>query len=128
MDEELRDSIKNVMPLKQDFQLYTSVQPGIFDFDAWIRPKQKGTLFLKAFEVTAEDQLSSERLREQSEVKVDLIIDSLVVFRTEKSFTIYEGDWGEPYAARFELWFKPENNKQEVRLLEKVFKIESWQR
>lgn len=37
-------------------------------------------------------------------------------------------DWGKPYAARFEVWFKPDSGKAERRLAERIFRIEGWQR
>jgi hypothetical protein len=40
--------------------------------------------------------------------------------------TIYEGDWGKPYAARFEVWFKPDNGGNEQKLFQKNYKIEGW--
>ena len=41
---------------------------------------------------------------------------------------ISEGDWDKPYAARFEVWFKPDSDETERKLAERVFKIEGWQR
>ena len=62
--------------------------------------------------------------------------DTLAMFQMDKGnsdlgrpFTIYEGHWGKPYAARFELWFVSDNSGgQEKKLLEKNYKIEGWQR
>jgi hypothetical protein len=50
------------------------------------------------------------------------------LFFSNAFFTIYEGDWGKPYAARFEVWFIPDSGAPEWKLLERVFKIEGWQR
>jgi hypothetical protein len=58
---------------------------------------------------------------------VDNPTDTLSRFNTEESFTIYEGDWGNPYAARFEVWYRP-NKGEERKLKSKNFKIEGWQR
>ena len=49
-------------------------------------------------------------------------------FGAKAGFTIYEGDWGKPYAARFEVWFEPDSGKDQRKLAERVFKIEGWQR
>jgi hypothetical protein len=49
-------------------------------------------------------------------------------FGAKAGFTIYEGDWGKPYAARFEVWFKPDAGGAERKLAERTFKIEGWQR
>ena len=50
------------------------------------------------------------------------------LFFSNTHFTIYEGDWGKPYAARFEVWFTSESGDSDRKLMEKVFKIEGWQR
>jgi hypothetical protein len=49
-------------------------------------------------------------------------------FGAKSGFTIYEGDWGKPYAARFEVWFKPDSKGPERKLAERIYKIEGWQR
>jgi hypothetical protein len=51
-----------------------------------------------------------------------------VRFSNNGTITIYEGDWGKPYAARFEVWFKGNEDQRERKLMEKVYKIEGWQR
>ena len=85
---------------------------------------------MKAFEITQNTPLSTKRLKEKSTKSVFNSTDSLYKYRLSDSpdFTIYEGDWGKPYAARFELWFVPENGRQERKLIEKIYKIEGWQR
>ena len=92
-------------------------------------------LYLKAFEITQNDPLSVDRLKESSTISVYNSTDSLVMFQMDKGnskygrpFTIYEGDWGKPYATRFELWFVPENGGQERKLIVKNYKVEGWQR
>jgi hypothetical protein len=54
--------------------------------------------------------------------------DRIIRFESPNYFTIYEGDWGKPYAARFEVWFEPTENGNERKLFEKNFIIEGWQR
>ena len=49
-------------------------------------------------------------------------------FSYQVEVTIYEGDWGVYYPARFELWFVPESGLPERKLLEDSFRIEGWQR
>jgi len=48
---------------------------------------------------------------------IDNPTDSIIKFSSDTDFTIYEGDWGKPYVARFELWFKPDNGGQERKLI-----------
>jgi hypothetical protein len=63
-------------------------------------------------------------------VKADLtnLTDTHELFFSNTHFTVYEGDWGKPCAARFEIWFVPDSGAPERKLMEKVFKIEGWQR
>ena len=118
------DSVSN----KQDFQLYNSVQPGIYEYDFWIGKIESGTIYLKAFEITKEYALSTDRLPKSSSIRIYNPTDNIKKFGTTSDFTIYEGDWGKPYAARFEVWFKPDDGGKERKLLSKNYKIEGWMR
>ena len=118
-----------------DFQLYNSVQPGIYIYTIWTKNIEKGYCYLKAFEVTHNDPLSVDRLKERSKIEIHNPTDSIAMFsmgqtqyNVDRDFTIYEGDWDKPYAARFEVWFVPANSGQERKLVEKNFKIEGWMR
>lgn len=122
------DSILSWRKSKTDFQLYNSYQPGLYEFDFWTGKIESGTVYLKVFEITHEDALSTDRLPKTSAISVNNPDDSIRTFRTTSYFTIYEGDFGKPYAARFEVWFKPENGGQERKLFSKNYKIEGWQR
>jgi hypothetical protein len=118
-----------------NFQLYNSVQPGIYTYTIWTKKIDKGYCYLKAFEVTHNDPLSVDRLKERSKIEVYNPTDSIKMFtlgqtqyNVNRDFTIYEGDWDKPYAARFEVWFVPANGGQESKIVEKNFKIEGWMR
>ena len=54
--------------------------------------------------------------------------DSSQLFFSNTHFVIYEGDWGKPYAARIEVWFVPDSGEDERKLIDRIFKIEGWQR
>jgi hypothetical protein len=85
-------------------------------------------LYLKAFEVTKGTALSGDRLKERSNEWIGWSENPKELFLSNTEFTIYEGDYGKPYAARFEVWFAPDSGAPERKLTEKVFKIEGWQR
>jgi hypothetical protein len=121
------DSILHLVKYKTDFQLYNSLQPGIFEYDFWIGRIESGKIYIKAFEITRGDALSDDRLPEKSAVNINNPTDNIVKYSTTDNFTIYEGDWGKPYAARFEVWFKPDDNGDERKLFSKNYKIEGWQ-
>jgi len=110
-----------------DFQLYNSFQPGLFEYDVWIETDVPGEVYFKAYEVSKEIPLSEGRLKDRSTIIIEATHDSIRKFSSKGHFTIYEGDWGDPYGARFELWFMPEGG-EEYKLLEKNYIIEGWMR
>ena len=46
----------------------------------------------------------------------------------KQQFSIYEGDWGDYYAARIEVWHKDASTGVETKLLEKTYRVEGWMR
>lgn len=106
--------------------MYKSFQPGLYEYDVWLGNIESGTVHLKVYEVTQNDALSTTSLREASSIEVYNSTDSIVRFSTNEHFTIYEGDWGKPYAARFEVWYHPINGGNKKMLLTKNYKIEGW--
>jgi hypothetical protein len=119
------DSIRYGTPV---LSLYKGMQPGIYETEVWINPGEPGTVYLEAFEVTHCTPLSVHDVRKYSNERVGWSDDPDELFYSNSNITIYEGDWGQPYAARFELWFVPDSGQPERKLLERVFKIEGWQR
>jgi hypothetical protein len=120
------DSILNLERKKTDFLLYNSFQPGLYEYDIWTTKIEKGKVYLKAYEITQNYRLSETALSENTSIEIYNPSDTIMKFGTKARFTIYEGDWGKPYAARFEVWFKPDNNAQERKLFERNYIIEGW--
>jgi hypothetical protein len=110
------------------FRLLEGMQPGMYGVAYSFNPGEPGVVYLKAFEVTKGTALSEDRLKAASETRMTWSADSSESFGGKSGFTIYEGDWGKPYAARFEVWFKPDSGGPERKMAERVFKIEGWQR
>jgi hypothetical protein len=113
---------------KPVLNLYQGFQPGIYNAESWVNPGKPGTVYLRAYEVTRKARLSAGRLYESSNERIGWSQNPEELSFYNTQITIYEGDWGQPYAARFELWFKPESGAGERKLLERNFKIEGWQR
>ncbi|MBL9182798.1 MAG: hypothetical protein JNN17_11710 [Verrucomicrobiaceae bacterium] len=111
-----------------DFRLLNGMQPGIYTVAYSLNPGEAGSVYLKAFEVTQGTPLSAARLEEKSKTRMTWSSTPEERFGAKAGFTIYEGDWGKPYAARFEVWFEPDSGKDQRKLAERVFKIEGWQR
>ena len=110
------------------FRLLTGMQSGIYGVAYSLNPSEPGAVYLKAFEVTKGTPLSVDRLEMASKTRLTWSTEPSERFGAKAGFTIYEGDWGKPYAARFEVWFKPDSGKTERKLAERIFKIEGWQR
>ena len=43
-------------------------------------------------------------------------------------FLAFSQNWEQYYAARFELWFRPDSGAPERIITQKVFRIQGWQR
>jgi len=115
-------------PENPTIRLWKSFQPGIYESEIWANPKESGMIYLKAFEVTRDTRLCERELRQYSNERIGWSDDPKQLFLSNTIFTIDEGDWGKPYAARFEVWFVPDSGKPPRKLMQRVFKIEGWQR
>lgn len=109
-------------------RLMNGMQPGKYVAVYSLNTGEKGSVYLKAFEITQGTPLSTQRLESASKTRMAWSEDASELFGAKAGFTIYEGDWGKPYAARFEVWFKPDSGTPERKLTERNFKIEGWQR
>ena len=109
-------------------ELFNGMQPGIYNIEGWLNPGEAGVVYLRAYEITRKTRLSEGRLYDSSNEQVGWSNKPEELFLYNTEITIYEGDWGQPYAARFELWFKPASGAAERKVLERNFKIEGWQR
>ena len=106
-------------------QIWNDFQGGSHKYDFYYACLEPGKVYLRCYEVTSNTPLSEDRLIEQSRVKISpkrqfgKIVNKL-------SFTIYEGDWDDYYAARIEVWFKNSETNKESKLMEKVYRVEGW--
>lgn len=128
------ETIRSILPAgsirqgEASLELRNSFQPGLYDSEIWVNPGEPGMIYLKAFEITQGTPLSVDRLKVRSNEWIGWSGNPEELFFSNTHFTIYEGDWGKPYAARFEVWFTPDSGRADRKLLEEVFKIEGWQR
>ncbi|HEX8548006.1 MAG TPA: hypothetical protein VF691_13680 [Cytophagaceae bacterium] len=115
-------------PTTRDFEINDLIltnggQPGIYKYYTDYKTKETGYFYIKAFEITSNYRLSDERMKEMSKIR----IDNLKSQQVDGEFTIYEGDWGDKYGSRIELWFQPSKGR-EFKIEEKNYIIEGWQR
>ncbi len=113
---------------RPSIELVNSFQGGLYNATIRCNPGKAGRIFLRAFEITRNHPLSTDRLKTASNEWVGWSGDPGELFLSETHFTIYEGDWGQDYGARFEVWFQPDDGTAETKLLERNFKIEGWMR
>ncbi len=117
------DSIRTGEPV---LSLRRNSASGLYETELRINPGEPGLVYLKAFEVTHNTPLSRDGLREDSNERMGWSDNPDELFCGRSDITIYEGGPGQPYAARFEVWFVPDSGRPERKLLEQVFKIEGW--
>ena len=114
-------------------------QPGQYRYMAYVPAiPEKGEIYLKLYEATTDLRLS-EYIKYNTTIKVEAS-DTAVIYRMESDgkrsmetyntqyFTIEEGSWGDYYAARVELWYKPESSDEEKLLHSVIYKVEGWSR
>lgn len=113
-------------------QIWNDLQGGNYKYDFYYGALPAGEIFLRCYEATDGIRLSAktafgDRIYESSKVAIDTTsyFSKLV---NKQGFTIYEGDWGDYYAARIEVWHKDAKTGKETKLMEKVYRVEGWMR
>lgn len=108
-------------------QIRNDFQGGIYLYDFYYRALPAGEIYLKCYEVTENIPLSADRIIEESKVSTEGT-SSFAQLVSRKRFTIHEGDWGNYYAARIEVWHKDAATGEETKLCEKTYRVEGWMR
>ena len=114
---EVVDSLDN----NSFLQIWNDIQGGMYKYDFYYGSLGSGEIFLRCYEVTSNTPLSEDRIIERSRVTISpqkqfgQVVD-------KQPFTIYEGDWGDYYAARIEVWFKSAETKK-ARITNKIITI-----
>ena len=108
-------------------QIWNYIQGGTYVYDFHYPALEEGEIFLRCYEATGNIPLSSERISLASRVSVPSTTSFSRVVEKQR-FTIYSGDWGDYYAARVEVWHRDAKTGNERKLLEKVYRVEGWQR
>ncbi|GHT58434.1 hypothetical protein FACS18945_4310 [Bacteroidia bacterium] len=111
-----------------DFELYKSkYDRGIYEYYVWV-DIDTGMVYLKAFKIKKiiwDEPLSVEGLKRDSPMEIDNRSNNFVKCGPRR-FVILEDFWVENYLAKFELWYKPQNDEKEKLLISKIYKIEGF--
>ena len=108
-------------------QLWNGIQGGIYLYSFYYPALSDGEVYLRCYEASKNLELSASRLRVASTVEVKGHTEFGLV-ADKQQFSIYEGDWGDYYAARIEVWHKDASTGVETKLLEKTYRVEGWMR
>lgn len=108
-------------------QVKNGLQGGIYHYSLYIpQAFDDGEIWLECYEVTENAQLSSKSIRESTLRKVTKEDNGKIT--EPMRFSIYEGNWGEYYLARFEVWYMDYATHTKRKLTEKIYKVEGWMR
>jgi hypothetical protein len=99
---------------------------GFYDAETWVNPGEPGTVYLKAYEITHNTPLATDSLYLDSNERIGWSSDAQELFLSATHIKMSPGGPGKPYAARFELWFKPDSGGPERKLLTRNFVVEGW--
>lgn len=110
-------------------KVLAGMQGGIYGVEAFVNPGESGKCFLRVFEATRNTPLSEARMRGPSTEYTGWSDNPKETFFYSSEIIVYEGDWGNYYPARFELWFEPaDKSKPKRKLIEDTYKICGWMR
>jgi len=107
-------------------QIWIGSQPGIYNYDFYYPALVDGEVFLRCFEATENIELSDRYIRKDTSVPVKGH-NAFGKIADGREFKIYEGDWGEYYAVRVEVWHCLAKG-DERKLLQKIYRMDGWQR
>lgn len=108
-------------------QIWNDFQGGMYTYEFHHPALEEGWIYLRCYEATENIPLSPERISAASMVATPSTTSFSKVVE-KQCFKIYPGDWGDYYAARIEVWHKDAKTGKERKLMEKVYRVEGWQR
>ena len=108
-------------------RIWNDHQGGMYKYDFYYGALPAGDIYLKCFEVTENKQLSADSILQATMVSIENS-STFAQIVCKQPFTIFEGDWGEYYAARIEVWHRDAATLQEQKLYEKIYRVEGWMR
>ena len=108
-------------------RIWNDHQGGMYKYDFYYGALPAGDIYLKCFEVTENKPLSADSILQATMVSIENS-STFAQIVSKQPFTIFEGDWGEYYAARIEVWHKDAATRQEQKLYEKIYRVEGWMR
>ena len=119
------DSLKKLKVLREKILVIGDGYSG-YDFYMWYKPTEKGEIYIKAFELTQNVQLSEWKLSQRTNNEISELSDNFKLYKGKT--VIDEGTFEHYYPARFELWFKSKSTGIEKKITGKRYVIDGWDR
>ncbi|WP_123984667.1 hypothetical protein [Chryseobacterium sp. G0201] len=130
-DAKNPNNVKTEMPLKlalneekplfkvekPDVFLYDYSMPGNYKYQVFLNKIEKGKVYLKMFDLVTNRILSEKEIKKESQMEVYNPTDELKEFGLSTRLTVKEGEWGDYYGSRVEVWFQPDDSTQPERKL-----------
>lgn len=107
--------------------IWNGFQGGIYEYSFYYPELPDGKIYLRCYEFTENIALSASKIKTESTVEVKNHNKTGLIADRQR-FKISEGDWGDYYVARIEVWFKNANTREETKLTEKIYRVEGWSR
>ena len=99
---------------------------GCFAYTFYYHALQAGDIFLRCYEVGTNDPLSADKI-EQSSLSPAQAENAFCCQVRDKHFVIYEGAPMQYYVARFEVWYRSADTHQEIKLLDKLYRVDGYE-
>lgn len=98
-------------------------------YEGWFNPGEAGMVFLRVFSAETGEAWSPAMVRADSVEDVGWSSDPGTLFRFSGGVTIREikGSWDSRHRARFEAWFRADDDGEERKLLEVEAVIAGWE-
>lgn len=112
-------------------QVWADGVGGMYCFDFYAGNLPKGIIWLKGYEATRNIPLSNSWGIRTGELTNPVKVHEVHSFKRlveKQDFLIYDGDWGDYYAVRLEVWFEDVKSRKPKKLMEKTYRMEGWMR
>lgn len=119
------DSLENKIVNEEEILVIGNGYNG-YEFYVWHKPTELGTLYIKAFELTQNIQLSKEKLTSRTSHQINQLDTKFNLYKSKT--VIDEGTFEKYYPVRFELWFKPKASDDERKVKKVYYVIDGWDR
>ncbi len=115
-----KDAVQNGKPY---FFVEKEDDRNFYHIMSWVNPGEAGKIYAKAIEINSNKELPRSAISEVREY-VGYSKNPENLFFSDLLISICEGQNGQFFGVRFEIWFRPESGAADRKLLEANYKVE----